>query len=375
MTDAATDIPPVGEIPPFPTEPSGPKDGGTPPEVDSDFIMTTLFGENATPAADRKSAGDKDKGAKPAGDGADKGTAPPTPAPAASGGETAPPAEQPPVPSDSPSQQPGTEQIPTGAPAAPQTPAPGTQPAAPAQPAPAQDGLTPEQRLQIANANALAEQNAQLMQRLRDIEAGKAPAQPQGQPQTGQSQQPGAPQREQVHLAVPDQLYAQVFAEDETVSKQGLNLLVSAVASEAATHVMQKIGPMIAENLQRFEGSLTAKSASERQEEDYYGAFPTHKNPLYRQVIEAEMTAMTQAMPHASWTEDFRNALGARVNTKLQLLGFNVSIDPNAANSQGGQPAQTGNGSQPSVPAPMLAPSSRPAAAQGPEDFIAATFA
>ena len=88
---------------------------------------------------------------------------------------------------------------------------------------------------------------------------------------------------------------------------------------------------------------------------------------------------MAQEMPNAPWNEDFRNALGTRVNRTLQLLGITVGMVPGAQG--GGQPpAAAGFGAQPQgngtppAPAPMLDASTRGAAPQGAEDFIAATF-
>jgi hypothetical protein len=295
MADEANDFTaPVGELP---SSPAGPAEGDKPPSVDSDFIMNTLFGQDAPakPPVAEKPAGDQgDTGTKPDG-GADTGTAPPTPAPAAKEREAVP-QEQPPVPGASPS-QPVKEQKPEGA--APETPAPGKQPAA-AEPAPAETRLTPEERLQLASIAGLRQQNEQLLEMMRGQQAPQG-TQPQGQ---------------------------------------------------------------------------------QSQEEDYYKAFPGHRNPLFRTAIESEMQKMAQEMPAAPWNEDFRNALGTRVNRTLQLLGINVGMVPGAkpAEGAGAPPAAgfgaqpQGNGGSPPPPAPMLDSSNRGAAPQDAGNFIAATF-
>lgn len=375
MADEALDgmTPPVGELP---ASPSGPKDGSAPPAVDSDFIMSTLFGEDApTPPSESKPEGDQGTGAKPEG-GAEQGTAPPAPAPAAKGDEPAPP-EKPPVPGVSSSQAAPPEQKPP-VPAA-QTPAPGTPPAA-VPPQEPESRLTPEERLQLASMRGLQEQNAQLIEMLRNQQQ-----QPQGQPAPGQPPQPSGGQTppEQVHLTVPDELYNAVFAEDETMSKRGMNILVSSIATAAVNFALQKMGPMVDQRFQSYDQRMKATTTAQQQEADYYGAFEAHKNPVFRPVIESEMAKMAQEMPNAPWNEDFRNALGMRVNRTLQLLGFNVGMVPAPqAQPGGGQPPAAGfgaqpqgNGAPPPAPAPMLDNSSRQAAPQSGEDFIAATFA
>ena len=359
-------------VPELPASPAGPSEGDAPPQVDSDFIMNTLFGQDAPekPPVTQKPTGDQGTGAKPEGD-ADKGTAPPTPASAAKGSETAPPVEQPPVPGVSAS-QPAPEQKPAGK--APETPAPGQQPAA-AEPTPAESRLTAEERLQLASLAGLRDQNQQLLDALRNQ---------QQQPPTGQPPQPsGGVPIEQVHLTVPDALYGAVFAEDEQTSKRGLNVLVSSIATAAVNTVLQRVSPIVEAHLQRYDSSTRQSSTAQSQEEEYYTAFPTHRNPLFRTAIEAEMQKMAKEMPNTPWNEDFRNALGTRVNRTLQLLGIDVGMVPGAKPNGGGSQAPAaagfgaqpaGNGGSPPAPAPMLDSSNRGAAPQDAGNFIAATF-
>jgi len=372
MADEPDFTTPAGEIP---AVPSGPPSGDDSPQVDNDFIMSTLFGQDAPDKpATPKPAGDQGSGAQPDG-GTDTGTAPPTPAPAAKGSEAAP-QEKPPVPGVQTSQQPSTEQQPGGV--APQTPAPGTPPAAAAR-ARAESLLTAEERLQLASLEALRTQNQQL------LDALNRGSQPQAQPQPGQQPQPsGGPAIEQVHLTVPDDLYNAVFAEDESLSKRGINVLVSSIATAAVNHTLQRVVPIVQAQLQHYDNSTRQQTTAQRQEEDYYSAFPAHRNPMFRTAIEAEMQKMAQEMPNVPWTEDFRNALGTRVNRTLQLLGIPVGMVPGeqqqseqaASSAQGfGAPATPqANGGKPPVPAAMLDSSNRGAAPAAAGDFIAATF-
>ena len=367
MADEPEFSAPVGELP---ASPAGPSDGDSPPSADSDFIMSTLFGQDAPSEPATKPKGDQGTGAKPEG-GTDTGTAPPTPAPAAKEPVAAPPVEQPPVPGAQTS-QPGKEQKPEGT--APVTPAPGTQPAA-AEPVPQESRLTPEERLQLASIRGLQDQNQQLLDALRNAQAPQ-----QGQPGGTQPQPSGGPAIEQVHLTVPDNLYDAVFAEDPGLSKRGLNVLVSSIATAAVNHVLQKVVPIVDNRLQGYDQSTRAATTAQSQEEDYYKAFPAHRNPLFRTAIESEMQKMAQEMPSAPWNEDFRNALGTRVNRTLQLLGINVGMVPGKSDGGaeppaagfGAQPA--GNGGTPPAPAPMLDSSNRGAAPESAGNFIAATF-
>lgn len=363
MADEPEYSAPVGELP---ASPLGPAEGDSPPAVDSDFIMSTLFGQdNDSSKPEAKPDGDQGTGAKPDG-GADTGTAPPTPAPAAKEPVVAPPVEQPPVPGAQTSQQP-TEQKPGGA--APETPAPAT-PAAAVEPAPAETRLTPEERLQIASVAALREQNEYLLSTLR----GQTPSQGT-QPAPAQ---PSGPPVEQVHLTVPDELYSAIFAEDENLSKRGINVLVSSIATSAVNLALQKMAPLVDQRIAGYDQSSRQTSTAQAQEADYYNNFQAHRNPVFRPVIESEMQKMAQEMPNAPWNEDFRNALGTRVNRTLQLLGFNVGMvqapkqdDPPTPSGFG---AQKPNGGAPAAPADMLDSSNRGAAPAEAGNFIAATF-
>jgi len=361
MADEPEYSAPVGEIP---ASPLGPAEGDNPPAVDSDFIMSTLFGQDDSSKPDSKPDGDQGTGAKPEG-GADTGTAPPTPAPAAKEPVVAPPVEQPPVPGAQ-SSQPATEQKP--ATAAPETPAPGTQPAA-VEPAPAETRLTPEERLQLASTQALREQNEQLLAAIRGGQT-----QPTGQ----QQPQPSGVPVEQVHLTVPDELYNAIFAEDENLSKRGINVLVSSIATSAVNLALQKMAPLVDQRIAGYDQSSRQTSTAQAQEEDYYQNFQAHRNPVFRPVIESEMQKMSQEMPNAPWNADYRNALGTRVNRTLQLLGFNVGMvqapkqdDPPTPAGFG---AQKPNGGAPAAPAQMLDSSNRGAAPAEAGNFIAATF-
>lgn len=356
-------------VPELPASPAGPPGGDDSPQVDNDFIMSTLFGQDA-PAepASPKPAGDQGTGAKPDG-GTDTGTAPPSPAPAAKGSEAAPP-EQPPVPGVSTS-QPATEQKPSGD-GTSQTPAPGQQPAA-AEPTPPESRLTAEERLQLASIEALRTQNQQLLEAIN-----RGQTQPQ-QPTGTQAPQPsGGLPIEQVHLTVPDDLYNAVFAEDDQLSKRGMNVLVSSIATAAVNHVLQRVVPIVDSRLSGYDSVTRQRSAAATQEQDYYDNFPGHNNPVFRPVIESEMQKMAQEMPNTPWNEDFRNALGTRVNRTLQLLGFDVGMVPGARPEA--QPpaqgfgAQQQNGGTPPAPAPMLDSSNRGAASEPAGNFIAATF-
>lgn len=349
----------VDEMPPFPT---GPTDANDAPAQDTGFIMDTLFGESApVPNSD----GGQAQGPKPS-DAQTPGTppAPPTPAPAANGGDGSPQPGPSPTPAAVPPQ---AEPAAGGQP--PQTPAPGTVPAAAATP-PAQPELDPETRLRLAGEAALRAQNAELLRRLEQLERGPAPAGQPGQP--GQPAQPAKP--EQVWLAVPDDLAAQIFNEDAGMARQGMNTLISALATTVTNNVLQRVDAMMNQRFQAVDQQAQQVRAAQTQEEQYYEAFPVHKNELYRPVIQATVDELYKELPHLTWDQTTIAAVGARVNKKLSDLGINVGMVP-AAPAQTTPAAGTVPANGAPRPAPMLDSSTRGGGTpvEG-SDFIAATF-
>lgn len=348
--------------------PAGPEAGEEPEPQDSEFIMNTLFGDGSEkpPVEAGKKAGAAQADGSQAPSGQSSAVAPASGSAPAANGEEGSPSE----PGPSPSQPATQEQTPAGG-QTPQTQDRGQQPPSSSEP-PAQTGLSLDDRLKLANADALRRQNEELLQRLAALEKG-------GQPQTAgtgeapPSQQSGAPQ-EQVHLTVPPQLAEAIFNDENPAqSKQAMDLLVSAVATAAVNHAISKIGPMVDQKLQQFAGSLQMAETAKTQEGAYFERFPAHNNPLYRPLIQETVEQIYKEMPHLSWDENTMDAVGARVQAKLQALGISVGMQPAP---QGGNeaPPKPNGGQKPNKPAPMLDTTSRGGVPADAGDFITATL-
>lgn len=334
--------------------------------VDNDLIMNTFFGDGQYDPPANKSGSGQAKGSNEP-DGVSQGSlASPEAAPAANGEDGSPQ----PGPSSTP--QPTPEQAPAGAPPSP-TPAPGAQPAAEGG-APAEISL--EDRLVLANARALQEQNAALLARVQALESGAQPGQ-QSQPPAVPDQSGGQGQEQPLRLTVPDQLAAAIFSEDDATSRQGLNLLVSAVAQNAVNEAVRQSKLIVQQSLS---GLVTAQEQTRQvqsMEETFYGRHQDLKNPLFRQLIQQTVDEKYKALPNAPWDDLLMDTVAATVRVKLKALGID-------SKQEAEPPAQPGNGNgaapQPQPrpqPAPMLDASTRGGSGGVPQDsgdFIKNTF-
>lgn len=332
--------------------------------VDHDMILDTFFGEGQQ---NPNSEADQTKGPNASGSQTQTVLAPGETALAANGDEGG--SQSGPSSTQQDGQQQGTE----GGGAA-QTP--GQQQSSSPEPQPS-SGLSAEDRLRLASAEALAEQNRQLLDRLARLEGGQ-----QGSPQTGQQQgQPGGAgqqsgaQMEPVHLTVPDNLAAAIFADDPGTAKQAMDVLISAVATNAVSAALQRVVPIIDQRLGAVMQTVQAGEQVGKMEEAYYQAFPDHKNELYKPLIQATVDEKYKLFPHAQWDENMINAVGASVTAKLKALGISSTTSAAAQTEQNGQQQQQ-NGQQRQQPAPMLDGGTRAGSGvpQDAGDFISSTF-
>ena len=233
--------------------------------------------------------------------------------------------------------------------------------------------------MRIANANALAEQNRQLLERLRALESGQAqPPAGQGQPPAQTGTQPGQPpQVEPVRLTVPPQWFDALNSDDPATAKQALDGIVSAVATNAVQTALQRVDAVLNQRFQTYEQAAETSRAIQTQEEQFYAAFPALKEDLYRPLIEQETQALYRELPQLAWNQDTINAIGTRVTNKLKALGIPVGMVP------GAQPQGDGGGAPPAGqrlngqqrPAPMLDASTRGGGAPLDDgNFIASTL-
>lgn len=373
--DNATATETVGPLVPelgpngVPVNPQGDDQGDG---VDHNFLLDTFFGEGQSELPN--SGEGQGKGSNSSDGQQQAGSLAPQPAaPAANGGEVSPP-----VPGASPTQQPGQNEQNDGAGKAAQTPGQGQAQPSP-EPAPAPQ-LSVEDRLRLASAQALEQQNRELLERLRRFEQGGQQPQPQGQGgQQAPTTQPAGGQEPPLRLAVPDALYNAVFDENPQTSRQALDVLITAVAQNAVNHVLQRVEPLIDQKLSMVTQAVEGQKKVSEMERQYFDRFPTHNNQLYRPVIQAAVDEKFKAFPYAQWDETMMDAVGATVNEKLKALG----IDPSSGQGkqeqtgQNGQGQQQANGTQRQKPAPMLDGSTRTGGDKVPNnagDFIRSTF-
>lgn len=273
-----------------------------------------------------------------------------------------PPAASPVTPNEAAGATPATAPASPAAPA--QAPQQGLPPAIPAQPAAAPAAPDPKD-LELENLKATV---AALQAQLQTPAAG-TPAQPGAA--TPSSGDPAA-QLPQYGLSIPDNVAAMVFGEDPAQAKAGLEHIVNSVLTIAHTRVRKE-----------FDERLTAMQSAQRQEaaqsatatqvdeikRDYYTAFPTHNHPAVAAVLAEESAKMAASYPNLPWSEQYRNALGTRVNTRLQEL--------QALGGAPAAPAPVPGTPVPSAPAAMTPLAPRPAAPTGgqtDEDLLLETF-
>lgn len=259
-------------------------DNGSPPE-----------GAGASPGASDAGAGaGVDQGSSPAPD--NSGQQPGSPTEGAAPGQ---PATQGDGTSSAPAAQPGQ-----------QPPAAGTPPVAPVD----ADKL----RLQSLEATVQA-----LQQELANARAN---------PPAGREQQPGQPagggsggadDLPRYNLNLPQNVAAAILGDDPQQAVAGINNMLNSLATivhhNVRLEMQQRFGQLINAAREQDSQAQTA-TAIEQAREDYYKAFPAHKDPLILPLIQSETMQMAAEFPGLGWSDQYRNALGQRVEARLAQL-------------------------------------------------------
>lgn len=345
--------PPSGE-PAAPAAPAGSEAPAPAPAADpaaaaaADFGRTMLeeAGPLAGPTFDDPSATNQAEdigaifGLPPAGSqGGDEGAggrgAPPPASAAGAGGEGQAQGTAPQGPSPSSSEPAGgTPQTPTQPGPAPAAPSPAAAPpsAAPAQP----QGYDPA-RMELESLRA---QVAQLQQRLQPPQPGGAPQPGAGAPPSGQPQADQAPQ---YGLQVPQEHVNMMQSDDPRQAQHAMSDMLNQALAHVHQRVVGEVQSLIQSHLQSFRTNLQAEQTTSSAVEDYYSNYPQHRQAAA--IVTQEAAKLQQEFPGHPWNEQYRNALGSRVNTVLQSLG-----------APGAQPSVTApaapNGGAPAAPAP-----------------------
>jgi len=316
-------------------------EAATPADIDEMFGMAS---DDETQTPPDGGAGQSAPG-EGAGAGVDEGSSPaPVTPPPSDGAAATPPATQPDGSTPPSGQQPAQ--------AAP-SPTPGTPPA-PVAPVDAEALLRQSLEAQVQGLQAE-------VQRLR----ASPPAAPTQQPPGGGSA--GADDLPRYQLNLPPQVAAALTSGDDQQTVAGIthmmNSLATIVHHNVRLEMSQRFGQLI--NAAREQDSQASTStAINEAREDYYKAFPGHKDPLILPLIQAETMQMATEFPGLAWSDNYRNALGQRVEGRLaQLRG-------GAQGSNGGTP--------PALPATSLPSGGPRTETQGGEltggDLIMDTF-
>ena len=204
------------------------------------------------------------------------------------------------------------------------------QPATPPAATPEAPAAPSASELELASLKAqVAALSAQLAEKTGSGESAPAPA----------GTQPTAPQPLNVQL--PDELFAAITSEDPMTARQGMNTLVSTIATGLNFRFEARLAELRKEVGEKFSAKDSEVQAAARQEEaaqqraEYFEAFPTHNKPILLPIVAQEAAQLAAEFPNLPWDKNFVNALGVRVNNKLAEL-------------QGSAPAPT----NPTIPAP-----------------------
>lgn len=261
----------------------------------------------------------------------------------------------------------GQEQETAPAPAPSPTPAGGEgsatpepqQPAVPPVQTPPQQQTSDPRDLQIASLTAQ-------LQALKATVEASAPAGAAGQP-GAEPAKPAAP--EIIPVQLPKQLVETIFGEDFDQAHNGLNVLISTVASGLQARFQQQLAAAKTEmqdqikSLRQADTQVDEQKNAETQRQEYFTRFPDHNKPILQPLLGQALSELVAEFPGVPWNDQFMNALGARVNAKLQESGV----------SFGTQPAPVV--AAPAKPAAMLPQGSRPAPAAADANEIADVWA
>lgn len=356
----ADNQPVMGEFAPFVDDPSL-------PSADTDLIMSTLFGGGAD-QADQGAQGAQGSGGDQSGQGSNaqsggqssggkSGAAAPSSDVSGQGGQAgagqqgqqgqaaqgAGAAEElPPFsgPGNQGQQASGAQQQ---SQSQPQGQGQGGQPSgqASASGAAADDGLSPEARLRLhtletTNA-ALTQQVQQLMQRQPTQQGSQGAGTQSGQQSGGGGQDGGNadPATQAINLTVPPDLAQGLVDGEGNISLPHLQHFASAIATVAYQRAVQAATTLIDSRFTQYSSSQQNQTEGERLNAAYYGRFKDHDREIFHPLVADESRQMISANPQLVWNDDALNALGARVNTKLQGLGFQIGMQQQGQGGQG----------------------------------------
>ena len=272
--------------------------------------IDAMFGMNAD---EEVAAGEGEATAPDAAAGA-AGAAPedgPAPAPALPVPGETPPSPSGDVAATPPAAKPGEVSTPPSG----QQPAQTGQPPAPgAPPAPAAPVDPNLLRVNSLEATVAALQAELAASRASPAQAGQSP-----QAQTS-GQQDDLPR---YALTLPPQVAAALTSGEDQQTVAGVTHMMNSLATIVHHNVRLEMRQALGQLLQTAQAQQSEQETSKFIQDsraDYYGAFPAHNNPLILPIIQAESVAMSGEFPGLPWNENYRNALGQRVEARLAQL-------------------------------------------------------
>lgn len=265
--------------------------------------------------------------APPAGEPASVGTEGAAPA-----GQEGPGVSQLPEPAGSVSPTPTAEPGTGSAPQAPETITIPPQPAATPTPTPP----APDERdLRLQSLQAQVDQL---------LEAAKKPAETPA-PAAGQQDAPAPDAPKPINVQLPDPLLGAIFGEDPVAARQGLNAVVSGLATSLNHAVVTQIAALRTEIMGQIQGigqqseEQVQTQTAATQRDDYFKTFPDHNKPVLVPILAQLSRELAAELPGVVWDDNFRNTLGARMNAKLRELGVPSATPPSAAPAPAPAPA------------------------------------
>jgi hypothetical protein len=169
---------------------------------------------------------------------------------------------------------------------------------------------------------------------------------------------------------LPPQVAAALTSGEDDKVVAGITHMMNSLAT-IVHHNVRLENRQAIEQIMQFAKQQETETVQQQQvaasREDYYKAFPSHKDPLILPIIQAESMAMAGEFPGLPWNDNYRNALGQRVEARLTQLRGGVQ-----------QPTANGGTPPPSQPAASLPGGARQDPAPGGEltggDLIVDTF-
>lgn len=323
-----------------------------PADLESDILSTLGLSSTDTTADAEKianKAGEAPSNEPPA--------AAASPAPSEAGAaDTAPAAPVTPPPAESEAQ-------PT--PAAP-PPAEGKAPAPAATPPPAAPDAAPQpQPTEAERALREASLQATVDALTRELAAARAQqGQPQAQPGAQPAPSPDQPAGEKpfvYDLTLPKPITDALLSEDPQQNVAAITKLTNDLGTIVHNTVLAQIRAemragfqALFSSAQQLDVAETREKTVEAKREDYFKAFPAHKNTLIQPIIVAENQKLAAEHPNLTWDQNYINVLGTRVNAALEALG--------AKPPEAETPAPAPGNAPPARPAAMLPSGNRSAA-------------